>query len=41
MKRIIIHWTAGTYAPNSSVELEHYHYLIGYEKTPIRAGYNS
>ena len=31
MKRIIIHWSAGTYKPNS-VELEHYHYLIGYEK---------
>jgi len=34
MKRIIIHWTAGTYTPNS-VELEHYHFLIGYEKTPV------
>jgi len=37
MKRIIIHWTAGTYAPNS-VELEHYHYLIGYEKLPSERG---
>lgn len=27
MKRIIIHWTAGTYQPNST-EYEHYHYLI-------------
>ncbi len=33
MKRIIIHWTAGTYRPNS-VELEHYHYLIDFEKEP-------
>ncbi len=31
MKRIIIHWSAGTYKPNS-VETEHYHYLIDYEK---------
>lgn len=31
MKRIIIHWTAGTYKPNS-VEFEHYHYLIDYNK---------
>lgn len=30
MKKIIIHWTAGTYRPNS-VEKEHYHYLIDYE----------
>lgn len=27
MKRIIIHWTAGTYNPNAT-DLEHYHYLI-------------
>ena len=27
MKRIIIHWTAGTYQPNTT-EYEHYHYLI-------------
>lgn len=27
MKKIIIHWTAGTYIPNS-VDLQHYHYLI-------------
>ena len=27
MKRIIIHWTAGTYFPNGT-DLEHYHYLI-------------
>ena len=37
MKRIIIHWTAGTYSPNS-VELEHYHYLIGFEKLPSERG---
>jgi len=42
MKRIIIHWTAGTYRPNS-VELEHYHYLIDfekdkYEKASVRKG---
>lgn len=29
MKRIIIHWTAGVYAPNDK-ELGCYHYLIGY-----------
>ena len=27
MKRIILHWTAGTYQPNST-DYEHYHYLI-------------
>ena len=27
MKRIILHWTAGTYQPNSK-DYEHYHYLI-------------
>lgn len=27
MKRIILHWTAGTNQPNS-IEYEHYHYLI-------------
>lgn len=27
MKRIIIHWSAGTYMPNS-VDLEHYHFLV-------------
>ena len=27
LKRIIIHWTAGTYKPNSDV-LNHYHYAI-------------
>lgn len=28
MKRIIIHWTGGTYAPNSS-DLLHYHFVVG------------
>lgn len=37
MKRIIIHWTAGTYRPNCT-ELEHYHYLIGYEADPKERG---
>ena len=27
MKRIIIHWTAGTYQPNNT-DFEHYHYLV-------------
>lgn len=27
MKRIVIHWTAGTYEPNTT-DKEHYHYLI-------------
>lgn len=27
MKRIIIHWTAGTYQPNN-IDFEHYHYLV-------------
>lgn len=27
MKRIILHWTAGKYKPNSC-DLEHYHYLV-------------
>ena len=27
MKRIIIHWTAGAYKPNST-DFEHYHYLV-------------
>ena len=27
MKRIIVHWTAGTYFPNNT-DLEHYHFLI-------------
>lgn len=36
MKRIIIHWTAGTYTPNAE-ELEHYHYLIGYNQKTGKA----
>ena len=31
MKRIILHWTAGTYFPNQD-EKAHYHYLIEYDK---------
>lgn len=27
IKRIVLHWTGGTYKPNS-VDLEHYHFLI-------------
>ena len=27
MKRIIIHWTAGSYSPNAT-DLQHYHYLV-------------
>lgn len=30
MKRIIIHWTAGSYQPNAT-DLEHYHYIIDSE----------
>ena len=36
MKRIIIHWTAGTGSPNS-VDLEHYHYLVD-EKGRVYSG---
>ncbi|MCQ2754656.1 MAG: N-acetylmuramoyl-L-alanine amidase [bacterium] len=28
MNRIIIHWTAGQYAPNTT-DLEHYHFVVG------------
>lgn len=31
MKRIILHWTAGTYAVSAG-EKERYHYLIGYDE---------
>ena len=27
MKRIILHWSAGSYKPNST-DMAHYHYLI-------------
>lgn len=37
MKRIIIHWTGGVYSPNS-LELEHYHYLIAYQKVRKEKG---
>lgn len=36
MKRIIIHWTGGSYAPNLT-DLEHYHYVVGGNGT-IHAG---
>lgn len=35
MKRIIIHWTAGTYQPNPT-EYEHYHYLINSDGLVIK-----
>lgn len=31
-RRIILHWTAGTYTPNAK-ELKHYHRLIGLDKS--------
>lgn len=37
LKRIIIHWTAGTYKPNS-LEKEHYHFLVEYSKNPMEQG---
>lgn len=39
MKRIIIHWTAGTYQPNST-EFEHYHYLINNDGLVIKGKHN-
>lgn len=30
LKKIVWHWTAGGYEPNST-DFEHYHYLIGYD----------
>ena len=38
MKRVIIHWTAGTYQPNS-VDYEHYHYLINGDALVIKGKY--
>lgn len=38
MKRIIIHWTAGTYQPNNS-DFEHYHYLINGDGLVIKGKY--
>ena len=38
MKRIIIHWTAGTYTANDT-DLEHYHYLIDGNGNVIKGKY--
>lgn len=38
MKRIIIHWTAGTYQPNTT-DYEHYHYLINGQGLIIEGKY--
>lgn len=38
MKRIIIHWTAGTYQPNTT-DYEHYHYLINGQGLVIEGKY--
>ena len=39
MKRIIIHWTAGTYFP-TNYEKEHYHFLVDAKEKSI-TGYSS
>ena len=38
MKRIIIHWTAGTYQPNN-IDFEHYHYLVNADGLVIKGKY--
>ena len=38
MKRIILHWTAGTYQPNST-DYEHYHYLINGDGLVVEGKY--
>lgn len=38
MKRIILHWTAGTYQPNTT-DFEHYHYLINGQGLVIEGKY--
>lgn len=38
MKRIIIHWTAGTYQPNQT-DFEHYHYLVTGDGLVIKGKY--
>lgn len=38
MKRIIIHWTAGTYQPNNT-DFEHYHYLIDGDGVVVKGKY--
>ena len=38
-RKIIIHWTAGTYQPNQT-DLEHYHYLIDGQGSVTRGRYS-
>lgn len=38
MKKIIIHWTAGTYQPNTT-DFEHYHYLVNGDGVVIKGKY--
>lgn len=38
MKRIILHWTAGAYQPNTT-DFEHYHYLINGQGLVIEGKY--
>lgn len=38
MKRIIIHWTAGTYQPNN-IDFEHYHFLVTGDGLVIKGKY--
>lgn len=38
MKRIIIHWSAGAYQPNST-DFEHYHYLVNGQGLVIEGKY--
>lgn len=37
-KRIVLHWTAGTYRPNKT-DLSHYHFLIDYNGNVIKGDY--
>ena len=38
MKRIILHWTAGAYQPNST-DYEHYHYLVTGDGLVVKGKY--
>lgn len=38
MKRIILHWTAGAYQPNST-DFEHYHYLVTGDGLVVKGKY--
>jgi len=38
MKRIIIHWTAGSYCPNYT-DYEHYHYLVNEDGITVKGKY--